>query len=193
MDDLPPVKLVDLRNKIITDEIMEYTDIKKLNSLVSTLKKNSDESLEQFKEVILPLLDELLRLSGDHMLTMYKSDIISFIERNPKVIVDTLIKKCYDENDGLLRARIVSGDEAFFIQNNFDDMTDGDNKIIGIIFKFKDFWGKLNNENKDILKSYLLSIAALCDVRYLNFKKFVCLKKLNPKYSQLFDQYENNF
>lgn len=193
MEDLPPEKLSELKNKIITDEIMEYPDLKSLNSVVMLLKERSDESLEQMKEVILPLVDELIRLSGDHMLTMYKSDIIEFINRNPKVIVDTLIRKCYEERDGLLRARIVSGDERFFMENNFDDMTDGDNKIIGIIFKFKDFWGKLNNENKDILKSYLLSIAALCDIRYLNFKKFVCLKQLNPKYSQFFDQLANTF
>ena len=193
MDELPPVKLSDLKTKIITDEIMEYSDIKTLNSLVMTLKQKSDDSLEQMKEVVLPLVDELIRLSGDHMLTMYKSDVISFIEKNPKVIVDTLIRKCYEERDGLLRTRIVSGDERFFMENNFEDMTDGDNKIIGIIFKFKDFWGKLNNENKDILKSYLLSIAALCDIRYLSFKKFVCLKTLNPKYSQFFEQLAGTF
>ena len=193
MDELPPVKLSDLKNKIITDEIIEYSDIKSLNSVVMLLKQKSDESLEQMKEVILPLVDELIRLSGDHMLTLYKLDIVSFIERNPKVIVDNLILKCYEEKNGILRSRIVNGDEKFFIENNFEDMTDGDNKIIGIIFKFKDFWGKLNTENKDILKSYLLSIVALCDIRYLNFKKFICLKKINPKYSQFFDQVANTF
>jgi len=193
MEELPPVKLSDLKNRIITDEIMEYSDINFLSSLVSSLKNKSDESLEQIKEVLLPLVDELLRLSGDYMLSMYKSDIITFINKNPKAIVDVLILRCYEDKDGLLRAKIVSGEESFFLENNFDDMTDGDNKIIKIIFKFKDFWGKLNEENKDILKSYLLSIVALCDIRYLNYKKFLCLKKLNPKYEAVFNQYGNNF
>ncbi len=193
MDELPPVKLSELKSKIVTDEIMEYKDMKVLNSLVLGMKKATEESYEQFKDVILPLVDELIRLSGDHMLVMYKSDIVSFINKNPKVIVDSLILKCYEENDGMLRAKIVSGDESFFLKNNFDDMTDGDSKIINIIFKFKDFWGKLDDSNKEILKSYLLSIVALCDVRYLNYKKFICLKKMNPKFEQVFNQFGNNF
>ncbi len=193
MDELPPVKLSELKSKIVTDEIMEYKDMKVLNSLVLGMKKATEESYEQFKDVILPLVDELIRLSGDHMLVMYKSDIVSFINKNPKVIVDSLILKCYEENDGMLRAKIVSGDESFFLKNNFDDMTDGDSKIINIIFKFKDFWGKLDDNNKEILKSYLLSVVALCDVRYLNYKKFICLKKMNPKFEQVFNQFGNNF
>lgn len=193
MDELPPVKLSELKEKIVTDEIMEYKDMKVLNSLVLGMKKGTEESYDQFKDVILPLVDELIRLSGDHMLVMYKSDIVSFINKNPKVIVDSLILKCYEENDGMLRAKIVSGDESFFLKNNFDDMTDGDSKIINIIFKFKDFWGKLDENNKEILKSYLLSIVALCDIRYLNYKKFICLKKMNPKFEQVFSQFGNNF
>jgi len=186
MDELPPIEISELKQGIITDEIMEYYDLKTLQSLVLKLQKDTDNALEQFKEVILPLIDELIKLSGDHMLTMYKADVISFVNKNPKVIVDSLILKCYDEKDGMLRSKIVKGDESFFLQNTFDDMTDGDSKIINAIFKFKDFWGKLNDDNKEILKSYLLSLIALCDIRYLNFKKYLCLKKLNPQHSNLF-------
>lgn len=193
MDELPPVKLSELKSKIVTDEIMEYKDMKVLNTIVMNMKRETEESYEQFKDVILPLVDELIRLSGDHMLVMYKTDIVSFINKNPKVIVDSLILKCYEENDGMLRAKIVNGDESFFLKNNFDDMTDGDSKIINIIFKFKDFWGKLDDNNKEILKSYLLSVIALCDIRYLNYKKFLCLKKMNPKFEQVFSQFGNNF
>ena len=193
MDELPPVKLSDLKTKIVTDEIMEYSELSKLNYLVGTLKSNSDNSIEELKEVILPLVDELIRLSGDHMLSMYKQDVVNFINKNPKLIVDTLILRCYEEKDGLLRAKIVNGEESFFLQNNFEDMTSGDTQIMNIIFKFKDFWGKLNMENKEILKSYLLTLVSLCDIRYLNFKKYVCLKKLNPKHGKLFEQYDGIF
>lgn len=193
MEELPPVRLADLKNRIITDEIMEYDNISTLNSLLIKLKNSSNESLNQFQEVILPLVDELLRLSEDYMLSFYKKDIIEFIKNKPKVIVDVLILRCYEDKDGILRGKIVSGEDSFFLENNFDDMTDGNSKLIKVIFKFKDFWGKLNQENKDILKSYLLSIVALCDIRYLNYKKFLCLKKLNSKYSSLLNQFENSF
>lgn len=193
MENLPLVNILDLKNKIITDEIMEYSNFNELSVLIKNLKKLSDDSINELKDVILPLLDELLRLSGDYMLTMYKNDIIKFINTNPKIIADTLIMRCYDEKEGLLRAKIVNGDESFFLENNFEDMTDGNKRIIGIIFKFKDFWGKLNQDNKEILKSYLLTIIFLCDIRYLNFKKYVCLKKLNSLHTKLFDQYDSIF
>ena len=193
MEILPPVNITDLKNQIITDEIMEYSDLNELNLLITQLKKNSDKAVDELKGVILPLVDELVRLSGDHMLILYKSTIVSFINKNPKTIVDTLILRCYEDKEGLLRAKIIRGDESFFLQNNFEDMTEGDTKIMSIIFKFKDFWGKLNQDNKEILKSYLLTIVSLCDIRFLNFKKYTCLKKLNLQHSKLFDQYNAIF
>jgi hypothetical protein len=193
MEILPPEKITDLKNQVITDEIMEYSDLNELKTLISKLKKESDDSIDELKEVILPLVDELVRLSGDHMLIMYKQDIVNFINKNPKMIVDTLILRCYEDKEGILRAKIVRGDESFFLQNNFEDMTEGDTQIMSIIFKFKDFWGKLNQENKEILKSYLLTIVSLCDIRFLSFKKYVCLKKLNSKHSKLFEQYDSIF
>ena len=193
MEILPPVNITDLKNQIITDEIMEYSDLNELNLLITQLKKISDKAVDELKGVILPLVDELVRLSGDHMLILYKSTIVSFINKNPKTIVDTLILRCYEDKEGLLRAKIIRGDESFFLQNNFEDMTEGDTKIMSIIFKFKDFWGKLNQDNKEILKSYLLTIVSLCDIRFLNFKKYTCLKKLNLQHSKLFDQYNAIF
>ncbi len=193
MEGLPPAKISELKQKVITDEIMEYSDLNELRKLVTSLKSESDNSVEELKEVILPLVDELIKLSGDHMLVMYKQDIVNFINTNPKKIVDILILRCYEEKDGVLRAKIVNGDESFFMQNNFEDMTDGDSQIMGIIFKFKDFWGKLNKDNREILKSYLLTIVSLCDIRFLNFKKYICLKKLNSKHSKLFEQFDSIF
>ncbi len=193
MEGLPPAKISELKQQVITDEIMEYSDLNELRKLVASLKSESDNSVEELKEVILPLVDELIRLSGDHMLVMYKQDIVNFINTNPKKIVDILILRCYEEKDGVLRAKIVNGDESFFMQNNFEDMTEGDSQIMGIIFKFKDFWGKLNKDNREILKSYLLTIVSLCDIRFLNFKKYICLKKLNSKHSKLFEQFDSIF
>ncbi len=119
--------------------------------------------------------------------------VIDFIQKKPKVIIDNLIHKCYDEKDGMLRAKIVNGDESFFLSNNFEDMTEGDSSIINIIFKTKDFWGKLNDENKEVLKSYLLSLVALCDIRYVNYKKYICLKKLNQSHSKFFNDTDKLF
>ena len=193
MKNLPSEDIIDIKNQIITDEIMEYYNLNDLKSVITQLKNNSDTAVIELKEVILPLVDELVRLSGDHMLILYKSTLVSFINKNPKIIVDTLILRCYEDKEGFLRAKIVRGDESFFLQNNFEDMTEGDTKIMSIIFKFKDFWGKLNQDNKEILKSYLLTIISLCDVRFLNFKKYACLKKLNLQHSKLFEQYDSIF
>ena len=57
MDELPPVKLSELKSKIVTDEIMEYKDMKVLNTIVMNMKRETEESYEQFKDVILPLVD----------------------------------------------------------------------------------------------------------------------------------------
>ena len=198
MEELPPQELSDLRTRIITDEIQEYHDIKTLQSVINTMKQNSDEAVEQFKDVVLMLTDELGRVTGDHMLNMYKSDIINFINKNPKSIVDNLIMKCYEIKDGMLRKKIIMGEESFFLNNNLDDISNGESGVIDIIFKFKSFWTKLKPDNKEIIKSTLLAIIALCDIRYLNFKKYLCLKKLNniathSNYNSLFLEIDKIF
>lgn len=187
MCELPPVELSELKQKIITDEIKTFDNQNELKSLLVKLSFESNEAIDQFKDILLMLTEELGRVTGDHMLNMYKNDISKFISDNPKGIVDSFILKCYENNHGLLRAKIVKGDETFFMNNSLDDVSDGDSSVVNIIFKFKDFWGKLNADNKTIIKETLMALIAMCDIRYVNYKKTLCLKQLNSSYSSLFN------
>jgi hypothetical protein len=193
MENLPPIELNDLKLKIINDDVKVYNNDNAIILQISNILENSNSAINEVKDIIIPLVDELVKLSGDHMLINHRTDIINFINTNPKYIVDTLISKCYEEKNGLLRYEIVKGDEEFFLKNNFDDMTDGDDKLISIIFKFKNFWHKLNTENKNMLKCYLLTIISYCDIRYINFKRYYCLKQLNPSFTSIYNQYDTIF
>jgi len=193
MEDLPPLQISELKQQILTDDIQSYNDIAELNMIVSTLKSNSDTAVSEFKEVLIMLTEELARVTGDHMLMMHKTNIVGFINKNPKGLVDSLILKCYEAKDGMLRERIVKGDDSFFMSNSLDDVSEGDSSIVNIIFQFKNFWGKLNTDNRNIIKNSLLALISLCDMRYLAFKKYQCLKKLNQTYTHIFSELDNIF
>lgn len=194
MDDLPPIDLNELKEKIITDEIQYYDTIDELKNIIYQLKQYSDDALEQFKEVVILFTEELTRVTGDHMLSMYKSDVIAFINKSPKNIIDAFIVKAYECKNGEIRGNIVRGEEEYFLNHNLDELDkideiktqeDKDN-VLNVIFQFKNFWGKLTEDNKEIIKNTLLAIIALCDIRYLNYKKYLCLKKLNEKHKKIF-------
>jgi hypothetical protein len=189
--ELPNKNISHLKQKILTSEICEYDNKTLLENELQKLKQYNDDAITEFTEVILVLLDELIRLSNDKLLTMNKSLIEMYIKKKSKGLIDNLILQCYEANNGLLRHNIVIADESFFLNNDFDDLTNKDSEIINHIFKFKSFWGKLSDNDKDIIKNTLLAVISLCDIRYLSYKKYICLKEYNQKYNQLFKTYDN--
>ena len=58
MEILPPVNITDLKNQIITDEIMEYSDLNELNLLITQLKKNSDKAVDELKAPDLEMMEK---------------------------------------------------------------------------------------------------------------------------------------
>lgn len=183
MDELPPIELKELKSRIITGDIKQYSDYNALLKYCLTLKSESDESVSQFKDVISMLTDELARVTGDPMLNMHKNDIITFVNSNTKKIVDGFILKCYNKNAGQMRSKILIGDDSFFMNNSLDEISEGDGDIVNIIFQFKKFWGKLSEDNKLIIKSTLTALIALCDVRFVAFNRYMLVKDLNKMFS----------
>ena len=193
MDELPPIELKELKSTIITSDIKQYSDYNTLLKYCLSLKKDSDDAVSQFKEVMSMLTDELARVTGDPMLNMHKTDIVTFVNSNTKKIVDGFILKCYNKNSGQMRSKILIGDDSFFMNNSLDEISDGDGDIVNIIFQFKKFWGKLSEDNKIIIKSTLTALIALCDIRFIAFNRYALVKDLNKMFATNFKDLDKVF
>ena len=189
----PPEKLDDLRKKIISDEVKIYHDLPKLMEVITKLKTESDEAIENFTEVIIGMTYELSRVTGDHMLASYKDHIIAGIKVRAKNVIDGWIMRAYKNTNGLIRELIIKGDDDFFMNNNLDEITHGNDSMINYLFQFKGFWKKLKPENQAILKTTVVALCIMADIRYINFNKYIYLKDLNPHFADIFSKYDDIF
>ncbi len=193
--EMPPHELSNLKENIITNEIKEYNNLSELKKILESYKLSKQESTENFVDILTMLTEELAKITNDHILNQFMDEIKKYIREGSKSIINSLIKICYELNNGEYRKKILIGDDDFFLNNNLDDVSEGDSTAINTIFKFKTFWSKLNEENKNIIKSTLIAVISLIDTCYLLYKKYLSLKQLNTSEStlKLLQSYENYF
>src|ERR1700744_5509577 len=118
--------------------------------------------------------------------------IIDTIEKNSKSVIDGFILKGYNKTNGLYRKNIILKNENFFLKNSFDDVLGGKPDFVDRIFQFKNFWSKLKSENKEILKYYLITLCCYADKRYINFNKYLLIKKFNEENFKLtFEKFDH--
>lgn len=192
---LPPASLKELNNFILNDTVKKYSKNsigeKELMSVLSSLKNENDMAINSFRELIVTLTNELSQITGDSTIKQHKAFIIEMIQAHSKFFVDAFIKKGYNNNNGMYRQHIISQNEEFFLNNSLDDITEGKTNFIDKLFQFKSFWSKLKDENKMILKYYLITLCSLSDVRYINFNRYLLIKQMNTAdYKQIFDKYD---
>jgi hypothetical protein len=189
---VPLVELVDLW-QIILQDIKQFDNSKDLLIELDKMKNDNDVALKQFKDLIIQLTEDLAAITNDNLLNKYKKDIIKTINSNPKKVIDTFIMKGYNHNNGFYRKQLMLCNEDFFLNDSFSDVTKGDFNIIDKLFKFKSFWNKLKQENKDIIKYYLITLCSLADIRYINFNRYIEIKKmsnLHKSYKTIFNMYD---
>lgn len=185
----PPVELVDLWTNILSN-INYYTDVNSLRNELDKLKTESDYAMEQFKELLIKLTADLANVTKDNLLNKYKNDIINAIQKNPKNVTDSFILQGYNKNEGYYRKQLVLCNEDFLLNHSFNEITHNNTSMIDRLFQFKTFWNKLKPENKEIIKYYLLTLCYYADIRYINFNKYLELKKLHTNCPAIFAEYD---
>lgn len=168
-----------------TDDILEI-ELKKIDYW----NKNT---LDEFKIILIDLANYLERISNNKLLTDYKYEILTIINTHTQKILDTFILNCYmdkKEHDKF-RRNIILGNDDFFMNNKYDksNVTIDNISIIDEIFSFKKFWDKLHNENKNLIKSYFLTICHYADKRFILFNIYNKMKIMNKKYIHIFEKY----
>lgn len=193
--EMPPVELSELDNKILDDSVKEYTDKVSLVRVISKLKEESDNSVNEFRTLVLSLADQLAVIAENVTIKQHKSYIMELITKHTKFIMDGFIIKAYDKTKGAYRKQILLKNEQFFLNNSFKDVGGtSEQDFVDKLFEFKSFWGNLKDENKEILKFYLITLCCFTDVRYVNFNKYKLLKSVNDKkFKDVFATYDPIF
>lgn len=134
--------------------------------------QNDDQKIkiliQNFNQLSLTLSTFLANVAPNSTFMKIRGPIESLVNQNSNKIIDMFVLKAlkYEEH-------IMSGNDDFFMGKNYDDDLDKDNNKIIKVFEFKSIWGILNDQNKDIIKSYM---KILCEIARVYFDT-VCKMK----------------
>ena len=189
--EIPPVEISELNDKIFKN-IPKFENIEQLNIELENMKFMSDNAIENYKNILINFTETLISVCGNQVLKTYKTDIIDSINKYPKKIIDTFIIHGYMKNNSLYRKEIIIGNESFFLNESYKEYTNGHpSSVVDYIFQFKTFWNKLNQNNKYIIKMFLLTLCSYADERYIIFNRYNYIKKeYFTLYNKLFLVYD---
>ena len=116
--------------------------------------------LSAFNNIILNFLDDcILIFKDDNDFKIYKRGLEVVIKYNPRKIY-TFFKEYLE----IYRPYIEQKNEAFFLQNNFEEVKKYNNEeIFTVIHKIKTCWIKLDDINKEKVWDYFKILAKLSD------------------------------
>lgn len=100
------------------------------------------EIIKQFNDILGSFLTQVTPLIGP---SYYKKfDLISKL--NASLFIEQFLVHALP-----LREKIVNKDESYFLNNDFNDKINGDDDLLGEIFKIKDIYLKLDDNSKNNL------------------------------------------
>ncbi len=128
--------------------------------------KNLSKCIEIFNSILVTITDTVHNdFSDDIVLSMYNKSIKYIISSSPKEPISLFLLHIY-RNDRY-RTSILNKDDNFFLDTNYDGITNNDNNKIQQMLKFKAYWGKMNSDSKEYIKSSMFTLVKICD-NYIN-------------------------
>ena len=108
------------------------------------------------------LLNEFPR---NNEIVLYNSLSTEIIKQNKTELISVFLKNIYSNDK--YRESIISGNDDFFLNNQYDDIPDKNAYVT--IFQFKSCW---NNMNDDLKKYIIESLKSLINIseKYIEFK-----------------------
>ena len=91
---------------------------------------------------------------------VFKSGVRALIWAKKDTLIQLYAHYCVSFHD-----QIVNRDEQFFLNENYDNVIDADDKdmVTQIIDKLKIHWGTMNTENKEKVWEYIQTLLKLSD------------------------------
>ena len=119
--------------------------------------------LSAFNNVIIDFLNDcILVFPEENDFKVYKRMISLLVKVNPKKVLSV-----FSEYSDLYRDKILSKDEVFFLENDYEVVKKyNDQEIFNVINKIKQYWKQLDLSNKDKIWDYLNLLIQIKDKYY---------------------------
>ena len=115
--------------------------------------------LKAFTTLLLKFNDELIELFPEETEFATLKTAIELVKKtNPRLLVTVFTS--YIE---LWKSQILNRDESFFMANQYNDLTQGDDYFEQLITRLKKYWNTLSDHNKDSIWKYLETLIKISE------------------------------
>jgi hypothetical protein len=115
--------------------------------------------LKAFSTLLLKFNDELIELFPEETEFNTLKTAIELVKKtNPRLMVE--IFRSYID---LWKTQILSRDESFFMANDYDEITQGDDYFKTLIERLKKHWDTLSENNKNSIWKYLETLIKIAE------------------------------
>jgi len=128
----------------------------------STSTPESRILVKDFNKTSIELATQLSKIVPKSIIAKNLSNLKFVISTQKKKLIETFILHVL-----IHKSKIDEGDENFFLNNNYDDLTAADEENEQRVFEFKDIWGELSNENKQLVIQYMQCLCNLSQKYFL--------------------------
>lgn len=119
-------------------------------------------NLTKFNLTLVNLINDLILVFPEYdNLKIFKEKFTLLKSTNPRLILTYFKNTVYTYKD-----QINSKDESFFLEKNYDEDVQIDNKewALDEVLNLKVLWGQLNDDNKSTVWKYFQILIKLCEL-----------------------------
>jgi len=126
------------------------------------INEEINECVDNFNTICMKISNHFsTKFPKDLEVDVYKTAVMDFIKKKPREPISLFIKNVY-ANDKY-RESIMSSNENFFTNNNFDNLTQNDQSKMDIMHQIKSYWTKLSGNSRKFIFGALQMLIDICE------------------------------
>ena len=122
----------------------------------------SEQYIDDFNTTLLDLAKQLALSCPNSIIANNYKSMEAIIRQYPTKILDQFINFVLPD-----KPRIDAGDADYFMNNNYNNITAGDNALIKNVFEFKTIWTQLSENNRIVVVQYMQLLCSLASEYFL--------------------------
>ena len=138
--------------------------------------KNKDEDIEKeiiledlvfkFNMVISGMIKHITEYYNDSSMSTLRTVLTDIIDKSPKEPISYFLLNIYKNDE--YRINILNQNDNFFMNQEYDEFTDGDDEKTAKLFEFKDLWKQIDDDTKNFIKKSMMAMVRICQKYILN-------------------------
>jgi esterase/lipase len=143
---------------------MKQGNNEELEKMCRKLLNHTNERLKTFIGMFNSLITEISKLlsrefPNDQTLYTYSNVIPEITSTKPMELISIFILNVYGNDK--YRKYIIDGDDKFFLLDDYKHITGSDKNNIQMMFQFKNYWKKLDENNRNFIKTAMKTMVDL--------------------------------